>query len=218
MNSVSKTQTVGQLLAKKRRAKKLSLSEIEALTFIKLKYLTAIEADQFSELPNASYVKAYVNTYAKVLATDPKPLLAILRRDYQASAKGRLVPREFIKKTISRRQFFSPVRFALLSLASLFIIFLSYVAWQWYQLSRPPAIEVFSPEENQAVAAKVLVEGQTVNDALVVVNAQAVALDEAGFFSTELYLPTEGPSTITIKATDRRGKTSVVQRNVQVDF
>ena len=55
-------------------------------------------------------------------------------------------------------------------------------------------------------------------DAIVLVNAQPVALQADGFFNTELYFDIEGPTTITVKATDRRGKTSVVQKSIRVEF
>jgi cytoskeletal protein RodZ len=51
-------------------------------------------------LPNASYAKAYVSNYAKLLTIDPQPLFSNLRRDYRESAKGRLQPREFFKRFI----------------------------------------------------------------------------------------------------------------------
>ena len=53
MNPVSKTQTVGELLAKKRQANHLTLKEVAEQTFIKLEYLEAIEANQFAQLPGA---------------------------------------------------------------------------------------------------------------------------------------------------------------------
>lgn len=218
MNQSIKTQTVGELLAKKRLEKKLSLSDIAKTTQIKLPYLEALEANDFASLPSAPYIKAYVTTYAKLLGLNSSPLLAILRRDYQESAKGRLVPREFIRQTLKKSALFSPVRLALLSALTLFVVFFAYAFWQWFQLSRPPRLEVFQPTEWQNTAAKVIVEGQTVDDALVMVNAQPVALQTGGFFSSEVYFTVEGPAIITIKATDKRGKTTTVQRQIQVKF
>lgn len=218
MNQSLKTQTVGDLLMKCRKKAGLELTEVAKQTFIKLKYLKAIENDDFLSLPNASYAKAYVNNYAKLLNVDPQPLLAILRRDYQESAKGRLLPREFLKESYKKSRFFSPIRLTISFIAVIFLSFLLYTIWQWYALSRPPRLEVFQPEENQSTSARVVVEGQTVVDAIVQVNAQPVALQADGFFNTELYFDLEGPTTITIKATDQRGKTSIVQRTVQIEY
>lgn len=218
MNQTVKTQTVGDLLSKHRKKAGLELSDIAQQTFIKIEYLQAIENNNFADLPNASYAKAYISNYAKLLGLNPRPLLAILRRDYQESAKGRLLPREFLKDSFKKSNFFSPIRLTFSLIVVIFVSFLIYTGWQWYALSRPPRLEVFQPENNQTTAAKVLVEGQTVMDAIVLVNAQPVALQAGGFFSTELYLDIEGPTTITVRATDQRGKTSTVQRSIQVKF
>jgi cytoskeleton protein RodZ len=218
MNQTVKTQTVGDLLIKQRKKAGLKLADISRQTFIKLEYLQAIEKNDFSSLPNASYAKAYISNYAKLLNLNPRPLLAILRRDYQESAKGRLLPREFLKDSFKKSNFFSPIRLTFSFIAVVFLSFSLYTAWQWYALSRPPRLEVFQPEDKQITAPQVLVEGQTVMDAVVLVNAQPVALQAGGFFSKELYFDIEGPTTITIKATDKRGKTNTVQRSIQVEF
>jgi cytoskeleton protein RodZ len=218
MNQTIKTQTVGDLLIKHRKAAGLELKDIAEKTFIKLNYLEAIEKNNFAVLPNASYAKAYISNYAKLLGVNPRPLLAILRRDYQESAKGRLLPREFLRDSFRKANLFSPVRLTLLFIASVFLIFLSYATWQWFSLNRPPRLEVFQPSDGDLTAARVVVEGQTIMNATVLVNAQPVALQAGGFFNTELYYDIEGPATITIKATDERGKTSVVQRTIQVNY
>jgi len=218
MNQTIKTQTVGDLLIKHREAAGLELKDIAKQTFIKLSYLRAIEENNFAALPNASYAKAYISNYAKLLEVNPRPLLAILRRDYQESAKGRLLPREFLRDSFKKNNLFSPVRLTILLIVSIFLVFLSYAAWQWYSLNRPPRLEVFQPNDGDFTAARVVVEGQTIMNATVLVNAQPVALQAGGFFNTELYYDVEGPVTITIKATDERGKTSVVQRTIQVDY
>jgi len=95
---------------------------------------------------------------------------------------------------------------------------LFYVGVQWYNFQKPPKLIIFTPEEDALVAAQVVIEGQTSPEAVVLVNAQPVALQEDGYFKTEVYLPREGISTVTIEATDRREKTSVTQRTVYVKF
>ena len=218
MNQSVKTQTVGELLTAARQDKQLSLKAVSQQTYIKLDYLQAIEDNNFVLLPSASYVKAYIKSYARLLDLDPSPLLAILRRDYQESARGQLISREFLKPALSKRANFSSVRLVLLAIGALFITFFAYAGWQWYQLNRPPALIITSPSEGEQVSGQVQVTGRTTVDALLLVNAQPVALSEDGSFSTDIYLPVEGPSTITVRATDQRGKTSTLQRNVQVAF
>ena len=49
------------------------------MTRIRLKYLTAIEADNFDVLPSSVQHKGFVRAYARALALDPSPLIAQLR-------------------------------------------------------------------------------------------------------------------------------------------
>lgn len=213
-----KTRTVGELLQQERAKHKLSLDELAKKSRIRLEYLQALENNQFDQLPAAVFVKGYLKTYASLLDFDSQPLIALLRRDYKESAKGKLVPREFVKKRASNKRYLQPVSFILISLASVFILLTSYVFIQWYNLQKPPELKVISPENESYVAPQVLVEGVTDHRAVVSINSSPVSLQPDGSFSTTVYLPREGISTITVEATDQRGKSKVIQRTVYVKF
>ncbi|MEN8252755.1 MAG: helix-turn-helix domain-containing protein [Patescibacteria group bacterium] len=213
-----RSKSIGEILKDYREYHKVSLEDLAAKTHIREGYLELLENNQFEMLPAATYTKGYIRTYAQIFAFDEKPILALLRRDYKESAKGKLIPQEFIKPVLKKRQWWTPITFALLILSSLFIALISYIAVQWYNLQKPPFLEISKPQEDERVAAKVIVEGKSVNDATLLINTQSVELDVNGNFQTEVYLPREGLNTITIEATDRRGKTNVIQRTVRVEF
>ncbi|MCD4801680.1 MAG: DUF4115 domain-containing protein [Anaerolineales bacterium] len=71
--------TIGQILKLSREEQKLSLDDISVLTRIRVKYLSAIEADNFDALPSSVQQKGFVRAYARALALDPSPLVAQLR-------------------------------------------------------------------------------------------------------------------------------------------
>lgn len=213
-----RTRTIGEVLKEERTAHHISLEQLAKKTRIRQEYLAALEENQFDKLPAATFVKGYIKTYARVFGFEHEPLLALLRRDFKESAKGKLVPREFIKPVLKKRRSITSITLVMVALSGLFISLISYVGMQWYQLQRPPFLEVTQPVDQAQVAARVVVEGQTVSEALVSVNEQPVALQPDGSFSAELVLPTEGITTITISSTDRRGKTSKEQRTVYVRF
>ena len=58
--------------------------------------------------------------------------------------------------------------------------------------------------------------GVTVGDAIVTVDDQPVSILPNGSFQTTVAIPRDGIYTLTITATDRRGKTNLVQRSVHV--
>lgn len=212
------TQTVGDLLRSAREKAHFTLEDLAENTHIKLEYLAALEENNFDLLPAATFIKAYIRNYARLFALDEKPLLAILRRDYEESVKGQLIPREFLYPQLKRKATWSPINLVLFAVMLVFSVAFSYALWQWWQLNRPPALILLSPQENDIVQTPFVVEGKTQVDALLTVNANPVALQEDGSFVTELDLTQEGLNTITIKASDDNGKSTVLQRNVQVQF
>ncbi len=212
------TKKIGQILQEERQRQGLTLKQMSELSKIKLSYLQALEKNEFRQLPPSTFVKGFIRAYARILDFDVKPLLALLRRDYKEDTSGKFLPREFMRPVMKKQNFWRPVTLAVVSLGIIFLMLLGYVGWQWYSLNRPPELEVYSPEDNQFVSAQVVVEGQTLPEAMVSVNAQPVAIRPDGSFRTEVYLPKEGIATVTVEAVDQRGKSSLVQKTVYVKF
>lgn len=213
-----KTKTIGEMLREARTFHRLSVEDFSKRTRIRAEYITALENNQFDQLPAATFVKGYIKTYGTLFGFDYQPLVGLLRRDYKESARGKLVPREFIKPVLKKNTLSTPVTVAVLILITLFVSLMSYVGFQWYNLNKPPDLKIVSPADNASVASQVIVEGLTEPEAIVSVNAQPVSLQPDGSFQTEIFLPREGITSITVEATDRRGKTSLIQRTVFVKF
>lgn len=213
-----KTKTVGEILKEQRLEANLSLQDLAKESRIRVEYLEALEKNDFAKLPAATFVKGYIKIYSRILGFDFQPIIALLRRDFKESAKGKLVPREFIKSILTRRKTFTPITNVFISLALIFLVLFSYVGFQWYNFNKPPELVIYTPEEDAFVSTKVMIEGKTNPEAVVLVNSEPISLSTDGKFKTEIYLPREGVATITIEATDKRGKTSLISRTVYVRF
>lgn len=212
------TKRIGDILREEREMRRVTIEELAKRTRIRKEYIASLEDNQFEKLPAATFVKGYIQTYARVFGFDAKPLLAILRRDFKESAKGKLVPRDFIRPTLRKRTFWTPMTIGLLVAATIFFSLLGYIGIQWYNLNRPPELTILTPEESAIVGPQVVVEGETEADATVTVNNQPVALQPDGSFSTEVFMNREGVTTISVEAKDRRGKSNLVSRTVNVKF
>ena len=68
---------IGERLRSAREARGLSLEEIEAGTRIRRRYLEALEAEAFDEIPGPAYVKGFLRTYAIYLGFSPDDLAAL---------------------------------------------------------------------------------------------------------------------------------------------
>lgn len=212
------TKTIGEALQEERLKHRVKLEELSKRTRIRMEHLQALEDNRFQDLPASVFVKGYIKTYAQVFGFEYQPLLALLRRDYKESAKGTLVPREFIQPMLKRRRHAPSATLALVAASAVFTVLLGYVGYQWYLFSKPPFVELYSPTAQSIVAAKVVVQGRTVPEAIVLVNDQSVSLQPDGSFATELIANREGLFFITVTAQDRRGKVGKVERLVTVAF
>jgi len=98
--------TIGKILKQSREEQKLSLDEISVLTRIRVKYLAAIEADNFDLLPSSVQQKGFIRAYASALALDPSPLVARLRlsMDEEISGKPKSPPDDLTLSTPKETQ------------------------------------------------------------------------------------------------------------------
>ena len=213
-----KIKSVGEILKEERISHNVKIEYLAKKTKIKQEYLEYLEANQFDKLPSAPFIKGYIKTYARIFGFEYKPLVAILRRDYKESAQGKLIPRDFIKPVLRRRITWNPMTASVMIASSVFATLAAFVIYKWYIFNKPPYIEIYSPEENSEVASQVIIEGKTDPEAILSVNSQPVTLQTDGQFKTEILVPREGINTITIEATDKRGKTNLVQKSVRVKF
>src|SRR5881409_2365450 len=66
---------IGQSLREARMRARIDVSEIEAKTKIRAKYLRALENEEWAVLPGPTYVKSFLRTYAEFLGLDAHMLV-----------------------------------------------------------------------------------------------------------------------------------------------
>jgi cytoskeleton protein RodZ len=84
-------ESVGQQLRAAREAQNLSLEQISRATYIRLRYLQAMEAGDFDSLPSQTQARGFLRAVASHLNISPEPLLALLD---EASAPAAARPPE----------------------------------------------------------------------------------------------------------------------------
>ena len=80
----------GEYLKREREQREVPLSRIAESTRVPLKFLEALEADEFDTLPHPTFVKGYIKSYCKVLGLDETD--AVLR--YELYLKEKTGPAE----------------------------------------------------------------------------------------------------------------------------
>ena len=76
-------------LADQRKIKGISLCSVESSTKISARFLEAIEAEEFDELPGGVYTTSYLRQYARVVGLDEE---ALLRRYYDKTQPRVVTP------------------------------------------------------------------------------------------------------------------------------
>ncbi|MBA2691719.1 MAG: helix-turn-helix domain-containing protein [Rubrobacter sp.] len=71
---------IGDVLARAREERGLSLQEVEQATKIRKRYLSGLEREDFSDLPDSVYVQGFLKTYANFLGLDGEELAQDLKR------------------------------------------------------------------------------------------------------------------------------------------
>jgi cytoskeletal protein RodZ len=69
---------LGELLEQARLERGLSLEDVERATRIPLKYLVALEREDFAHLPPLVYARGFARTYASYLGLNPREVLTLL--------------------------------------------------------------------------------------------------------------------------------------------
>ena len=76
-------QPIGERLREARIRQGRDITEVEAATKIRAKYLRALENDEFAMLPGNTYVKSFLRTYAEYLGLDAHLLVEEFRAQHE---------------------------------------------------------------------------------------------------------------------------------------
>lgn len=209
-------KTVGEILKNARIKKKIKRKEVVKKTKISLKYIKAIENNDYRKLPEAAFVKGFIRNYANAVDLDPEQALAVFRRDFDQNVKGKVISRKLIPSAIEKGSLWNPKTTMIVGILLVFIVLASYLIYQYRLLTSAPFLEIMSPAEQELVTATITVSGKTDPQATITINNQQVLISSDGSFSQSLVLP-QGTRIITVTSTSRSGKSRVIQRTVHVE-
>jgi len=81
------TNGIGQILREARNRRKADLSTVEAATRIRVRFLRAIENEEWDVLPEGVYTRGFIRTYAGYLGLDGERLAEEFRRDVEGAGR-----------------------------------------------------------------------------------------------------------------------------------
>ncbi len=83
---------IGATLREARNRRKVDLSEVEAATRIRVRYLRAIENEEWDVLPGGVYTRGFIRTYASFLGLDGERLADDYRKSIEGGGQRGLPP------------------------------------------------------------------------------------------------------------------------------
>lgn len=197
-------KTVGEILTRSRIQKGISLDELSDRTRIDVKYIKALEENDFRHLPSPTFAKGFIRNISIALDRDPDEIIAVFRRDFQTTKKK--LPSSAKNKFPSGPNFLFQSQVPLIFLAV--SLFLGYLGYQYRTVLVPPKLEVIEPRANQVVTSPVTIEGLSTVDSIITINDQQEAnTDQSGHFIVQLNLST-GSTELKIQASNRFSRTS----------
>ena len=204
-------KTTGEILREKRIQKGYSLTVVEKAIKIKKYYISAIEKEDWDNLPEFTVVAGFVRNISLYLGLDEEKTAAFLRRDYPPK-KIRVNP----KPDVSKKLIWSPRLTFLAGVIFVVLMILAYLGFQYARFISSPKLEVFRPSDGEIVSTEVVkVVGLTDKDTAVFVNNQPALISGDGSFEVEIAV---SPNTkeLVIKAKSRSGKITEVVQSISV--
>ena len=83
---------IGDQLRETRMRNRIDITEVEAATKIRAKYLRALENEEWDLLPGPTFVKTFLRTYADYLGLDARNLVEEYRSRYERASGPELTP------------------------------------------------------------------------------------------------------------------------------
>jgi hypothetical protein len=119
--------SIGETLREARMRQRLDITDVEAKTKIRAKYLRALENEDFGMLPGPTFVKSFLRTYAEFLGLDPHLLVEEYRVRHDPRDESELTPfarppRGRERRRPPRRPTWLPVAGAVIAIVAILLV------------------------------------------------------------------------------------------------
>lgn len=197
-------KTIGEIIRSARKDQGLSPTQLSGITKIDVRYIDALEENDFKKLPSSTFTKGFVRNLAISLGKDPGEWVALLRRDYHSltpvASQGLRRPRHFSLSSLFQSQTLLIVLGA--------IVFLGYLGFQYRAVITPPPLEISSPIKDAVIVSPVSLKGKTASGTTVIINDDLkIVPDSSGHFLTKLNL-SPGNNEIKVEVINRFSRTT----------
>ncbi|OGD85592.1 hypothetical protein A2164_02430 [Candidatus Curtissbacteria bacterium RBG_13_35_7] len=202
----------GETFSSKRKSSGISIKKASKKLLIKEEHLKALENEDWQKLPETTFVKGYITSYAQFLNLDPGKMQALFRREYDEKKYSK--KQESIK--IQKSFFITPKRIRNLIIICAILSFVSYIALQYSSVLQAPDLQIINPPDDITVSIQaVQISGKTEKETTVSIDGQFIPINEEGSFTYQ-YTLKEGKNVIEIIAAKRLSPKSKTTRTIRL--
>lgn len=200
--------SVGEILKKERLRLQISLQQVEKDTRIRLKFIEAIENNQWKTFSSHIYITGIIKTYSKYLHLNSDKVLAFFRREYEKKDDVRF------KRRISSRYLTPQTKQVVKILTILLVmVFVGYFVLQIRNFLSPPKVVIVAPTQSVFYREdKIKIMGKTEKEALIMVRGERVYPNLEGEFEFQYPLK-PGNNEVRIEVTGANGKKTIVTKS-----
>lgn len=203
-----------QKLQEARLNKGLTLEQVSKAIKIKAEFLSAIEKGEFHKLPSRTYAHGFVRNYIDFLGLPKKETLALFRREFNVEQVFKILPEGLSSSDFSVKR--SRVGQSMVFIVTILLIVLGYILFQYRFAFINPPLEIYTPKEGAVVPfSTITVTGKTDPNATVYVESSSASIDAEGKFTKKVDV-LSSKTTIHIKAVNRFGRQTFIERHIQV--
>ncbi|MBI5254806.1 helix-turn-helix domain-containing protein [Candidatus Falkowbacteria bacterium] len=203
-------KTLGEILREHRETVPMSLDKVARLINVEMKYLQALENNDYANLPAEPYVKNFLKKYSEVLGINVETAALIFKKEKMVFDNAQKKKEKISKFKNAINFLFSPtfLRIVLLILVALGILI--YLGIKVYNITKPPELVIadlptsFSTEEKSLT-----INGKSESEAVIKVNDRQIISDKNGSFNITLDLQ-KGLNIIKISAKTKHSREKVL--------
>lgn len=142
---------IGEELRLNRESKGISLREVENATNIRMKYLIALEAEDFDVLPGKVYIIGFLKTYASFLGMDDQEMVSRLKSQISSDPPSEEFKEQDKTRPKYKRKKTQPNLFIILIISALVIVGLIFAfSHDWgKKISNEGDFPIDNPQEEQ---------------------------------------------------------------------
>jgi len=144
---------IGSSLREARTRQGLDFTEMEFRTKVRAKYLRALEAEQFEQLPGHTYIKGFLRTYAESLGMDGQLYVDEYNSRYVAGEEERPLRTRRVPTQSRRQRQHRESRLVVVAVTAIFILTaLVIAAWKFGDTAAPKVQGINIPAGPTAAA------------------------------------------------------------------